>query len=358
MTSITPNKFQDTLAQAESYHQQACQLLDQYEIPPTPTNYTVAYEHATGRHAELNDEIARQLERGGVLDNYIFLGLFERYFLQEGADSLENQVSGIHEILHQALEGISTASDDFSSYEKLLESNIVELDQQPEGSDFKLIAANLLLATQQTLDKSSRLSQHLEQSNAEIQKLQSELEEIRQEANTDALTGLYNRKALTSRLDQMLNKANGSAQPLSILMLDIDHFKRFNDNFGHLIGDEVIRRVAATLKKLTHADAIAARYGGEEFTMVMPNASIDQAVEVGKSVNDAVAKLVLMRRKTRERLPSITVSVGVASMRQGEEQDDLLERADQALYHAKCNGRNQVVSERQLSATDAVANSN
>jgi diguanylate cyclase len=355
MTSITPNKFQDTLEQAETYHQQACQLLDQHDIHPTPTNYTVAYEYATERHRELNAEISRQLARGGSLDNFFFLGLFERYFLQENAENLDNQVSDIHQILDQALDGISTASDDFSSYEKTLESKIVELRQQPEPQDFKIIAANLMLATQRTLENSNRLSQHLEQSNQEIQKLQTELEEIRQEAYTDALTGLYNRKALTSKLEQLLAQAQGSNLPVSILMLDIDHFKRFNDSFGHLIGDEVIRRVAASLKKHAVSDIIAARYGGEEFTVVMPNTRLERAVELGMSINAAVAKLVLMRRKTQERLPGITISVGAASMQPGDHQDDLLERADRCLYQAKCNGRNQVISEAQLAAIDTAA---
>jgi diguanylate cyclase len=345
MTTITPENVSDNLEQAEEYHNQAYRLLVKHEIPPTPTNYTVAYEFAAKRHPELNEAITRRLERDGLLDSYFFLSLFERYFMRDSIENLDHHVTDIHEILRQALQGISSASEDFSSYERLLENKIVELHQDPDMQAFKLIAANLLQATQATLSNSSRLSTHLDASNQEIRKLQTELDEIRQEAYTDALTGLFNRKALTCKLDQLVEV---TTNPLSVLMLDIDHFKRFNDNYGHLIGDEVIRRVAATLKQYADTDTIAARYGGEEFTLVLPNTGIEQAMQIAKAIHTAVAGLVLVKRKTQERLPGITISVGAACMKQGEQRDDLLERADQALYLAKCSGRNRVISELQL----------
>ena len=330
------------------YHNKAYRLLVKHDIPPTPIHYTISYAFSTERMSDLNEEIDRQLDRGGTLDGYFFHGLFERHFLRDHMANLDHHVTDIHQILRQALQGLSDASDDFSNYEHLLENKLVELHQSPDSHAFKVIAASLLQATQETLENSNRLKDHLELSNQEIRKLQIELDEIREEAFTDGLTGLYNRKALTNKLDHLIEADASDPPPLSLLMLDIDHFKRFNDTYGHLIGDEVIRRVAATLKLHADADMVVARYGGEEFTLVLPNTTLEQAMAFANSIHAAVAKLVLVKRKTQERLPGITVSVGAASWRDGEQRDDLLERADQALYLAKCNGRNQVIGEDQL----------
>jgi len=346
----TPTSFQDSSQEAEEYYNTAYRFLIKHDIPPTPANYTVAYEYAARRHAPLNEEIERQIGRGATLDSYFLSGLYERFFLSENADNLENHVTDIHAILYQALHGLTSATDDFKGYEELLEQQIEQLTSQPEMSSYKIIAAKLLQGTQQTLDNSTRLRTHLEESNHKISSLQQELEEVRQEAYTDGLTGLSNRKALTDRLDQLLEEQTQNSNPLSVLMLDIDHFKKFNDTYGHLIGDEVIRRVASTLMQYTDEDSMAARYGGEEFTLIMPNVAIEHALDVARAIHAAVANLVLVRRKTKERLPGITISVGAASMKQGEGRDDLLERADQALYMAKNNGRNQIYSELQLAA--------
>ncbi len=350
MAHMTPNKFQDTAEQTLEYYNQAQKLLFENKIPPTPTNYTVAYEYAANRHPALNQDIEKTIERGAILDSYFLENLFERYLLGSDMEKLDSHVTDINQILFQTLQGIGTASNDFDAYGKLLEKQISQLDLKPEMSSFRVIAANLLQATKQTQQVSHRLKDQLEASNQEINKLQDELDEARLEACTDALTGLYNRKALDSKLDQLLDQEVNLDTPLSILMVDIDHFKKFNDTYGHLIGDEVIRRVGATLKQHTSEAGIAARYGGEEFIVVMPNTNIEQALDLANIIHEAVAKIALVKRKSRERLPGVTISVGAASMKQGEARDDLLERADQALYIAKSSGRNQVMSELQLAS--------
>ncbi|MEN8179955.1 MAG: GGDEF domain-containing protein [Pseudomonadota bacterium] len=349
MSHMTPNNFQDSSQQTLEYYNQAQKFLLQNKIPPTPANYTVAYEYAADRHSGLNQEIDQQVERGGTMDSYFLADLFERHFMNNGMEKLDNHVTDINQILFNTLQGIGTASNDIDDYGKLLETQIDQLNEKPEMNSFRVIAANLLQATKQTQQVSNRLKDQLEESNHEMTKLQSELDDARREASTDAMTGLYNRKALNCKLDQLLEQDVDAAAPLSVLMLDIDHFKKFNDTYGHLIGDEVIRRVAYTLKQYTSDESIAARYGGEEFVLVMPNTDIEQALELANSIHKAVAQISLIKRKTREKLPGITISMGAASMKQGEERDDLLDRADQALYFAKSSGRNQIMSELQLS---------
>ena len=347
MYHMTPKNHQDSPRQSIDYYKQAQKFLFENQVPPTPINYTVAYEYAAERHPNLNQEIDMQVERGGTIDSYYLANLFERHFFDNGVEKFESHVTDINQIIFQTLKSMGSASTDFDEYGQLLEKQIYQLNQNAEFNSFGVIAATLLDATKQTQQVSNKLNEQLMESNQEINALHHELEEARRDAYTDALTGLYNRKALNNKLDHLLELQIDRITPLSILMLDIDHFKQFNDTYGHLIGDEVICRVAETLKRHSSENNIAARFGGEEFILVMPNTDIDEAIDLAKSINESVAQINLIRRRSRERLPGITISVGAASMQEGEERDDLLERADLALYQAKRSGRNRVISDLQ-----------
>jgi len=349
MKNITPCHFSESLEQAHEFHNGALEFLEEYKVPPIPTNYAIAYEYTSKRSSALNDEIEVHLSRTGHIDGYILADLFERFFLQNQAEEIDGYIANLHEIFINALEGVSGASEGVNDFSKVLETQRGKLEGNPGIEGVQSIVSTLMDATEQAHTSNKQLRSHLEETEKETSHMRNELEKMRKEAATDGLTGLFNRKELNSRLDDLLEKDPGLDKPLSILMLDIDHFKRINDNFGHQIGDEVIRKVAKTLQKYSIGNSFAARYGGEEFTLVMPEIDISRAVEIGTSINEAVSKLVLVRRTTKERLPPVSISVGAASFKHGEDQDDLLGRADQALYHAKNNGRNQVVSDMELS---------
>jgi diguanylate cyclase (GGDEF)-like protein len=161
-------------------------------------------------------------------------------------------------------------------------------------------------------------------------------------ANTDGLTGLYNRRAFQERLRQEVERANRYHRPLSLIMIDIDHFKTYNDTYGHLQGDDVLVAVAQVLKQLSRASDIVARYGGEEFALILPETNKSSAAALGKRLRGQIE-----RRKFpgETQLPEhvLTISVGIASHTPPESQEALLEAADTALYQAKRQGRNRVV---------------
>ena len=128
-------------------------------------------------------------------------------------------------------------------------------------------------------------------------------------------------------------------------MFDIDHFKSFNDTYGHLTGDQVLRLVAISLKQTIKGQDITARYGGEEFAVVLPNTGISQALTVADHIRRAVMAKELKKKSTGELLGRVTISVGVSILRRGDTTDSLIERADACLYTAKRNGRNRVICE-------------
>ena len=132
------------------------------------------------------------------------------------------------------------------------------------------------------------------------------------------------------------------------MLIDIDHFKRFNDSFGHGVGDQVLRLVAKALRERIREVDLPARYGGEELIAVLPGADLTAATATAERIRRSISECKITRRSTGEVLPGITVSIGVGQFLFGESMDDLIERCDRALYQAKKSGRNLVVAENEL----------
>ena len=177
-----------------------------------------------------------------------------------------------------------------------------------------------------------------------MDKLRKELDQVRKQASTDALTGLYNRTTFFDSLEAVDAESNPLSNPYSVAMIDIDHFKRVNDTFGHLVGDKVIRFVADSLRQSIKGRDCAARYGGEEYALLLPETSLENAVILCNKIREHIAKTNLVRSGTKESLGQITISVGIAQKRSGEGRMDLLARADKALYLSKERGRNKVTA--------------
>lgn len=161
-------------------------------------------------------------------------------------------------------------------------------------------------------------------------------------ATTDAVTGLYNRHYLTSHMDTRMQSAQKQGKALSVLMMDIDHFKSVNDTYGHAVGDLVLKEFATRIGRNIRGVDLAARYGGEEFVVMMPETPTDWAQMIGNRLREEVAENAF-DFDLKEGPISITVSIGVATSIDGQTPGQLLEAADKALYEAKAAGRNQVI---------------
>ena len=209
----------------------------------------------------------------------------------------------------------------------------------------KKIVVSLAKSTREMRDTNKALEERLTLSKSEISNLQQSLEAIRAESLTDPLTGLGNRKYFDRSIDMAVQNALATGEPLSLLMFDIDHFKSFNDSYGHLTGDQVLRLVGMSLKQTIKGQDITARYGGEEFAVVLPNTALRQALTVADHIRRAVMSKELKKKSTGEILGRVTISVGVSMLKPGDDTDSLIERADACLYAAKRNGRNRVVCE-------------
>jgi diguanylate cyclase len=209
----------------------------------------------------------------------------------------------------------------------------------------RAIVETLVHATKDMEKSNKTLEARLNASKQEITQLQHSVETARSESLTDPLTSLPNRKFFDDRLTQVFSDAKHRGEPMSLMMTDVDNFKQFNDSYGHLIGDQVLRMVAMAVKQNVKGQDIAARYGGEEFAIVLPNTVLRSAITVAEHIRRAVMADALMKRSTGEHLARITISIGVATLQSGDTVQSLLERADMCLYVAKRNGRNRVIGE-------------
>jgi len=176
--------------------------------------------------------------------------------------------------------------------------------------------------------------------------LRSSFEASLEMAVTDQLTGLYNRRYLASHLSGMFDRAYWTGRPLSLMILDIDHFKAINDAHGHDIGDKVIQIVAERIRNSIRGIDLACRYGGEEFLVAMPDTDLDFASLIAERLRQEIAGQKVTLNGGRDEF-SVTVSIGISSTQQGPKEDSgqkLIKRADEALYAAKSSGRNKVIN--------------
>jgi len=203
----------------------------------------------------------------------------------------------------------------------------------------------LVRSTREVETQNRSLQQSLKSSKEEINALQEKLVTIGRESLTDPLTSLANRKLFTEELDRAIRESKEDTnRPLSLLMCDIDHFKRFNDTYGHVVGDQMLRLFASVMKSEVRMQDTPARYGGEEFAVVLPDTAIQQAETVAEKLRRAIIERKIVKRSTGESLGKLTVSIGVAQFRPGDNAQTLIERADKCLYAAKNAGRNRVIA--------------
>lgn len=251
------------------------------------------------------------------------------------AERMEAEIAAV-------LSALDLAGRHACAYGQTLETVQGALDQPQRSQAMFEVLRRVLEQTRAVRQQSREVERQLKDSLLEVNRLRDELASARREAMTDALTGIANRKMFDFVLRQHALDAMETGEPLSLLMLDIDHFKRFNDTQGHHVGDQVLRLLASVLKQSVKGQDTPARYGGEEFVVVLPQTALTNAVKVAESIRLRVGRRSIVNRSTSQRLGSFTVSIGVAQFCEGEPLRLFVERADRALYLAKEAGRNRV----------------
>jgi diguanylate cyclase len=311
-----------------------------------PRNYEIWYVYATGYNSPLNKIINETLARNGKLTEADLEQIYETYLSQiKITDRIDKVGARVIGEIDEVMKLINDALGTSASYDDSLSGAAQKLAVAEDRDQVKAIAESLVKSTRRMRDTNKALEQRLTLSKTEISNLQQSLEAIRAESLTDPLTGLGNRKYFDRAIEMAVQNALTNSEPLSLLMFDIDHFKSFNDSYGHLTGDQVLRLVGMSLKQTIRGQDITARYGGEEFAVVLPNTALRHALTVADHIRRAVVAKELKKKSTGEILGRVTISVGVSVLKPDDDTHSLLERADACLYAAKRNGRNRVICE-------------
>jgi diguanylate cyclase len=322
--------------------------------PASPRHFEIWYAYATGHNPSLNQMINEMLVRDGTLSEANVDRIYETFIsptrFTDRIDDVGAQVKGE---IEQVMAMIGAAAGSAYNYTENLANASQELGHAADGAGIRMIVESLVQATQEVERINKALEARLSASKLQITELQEVLEAVRSENLTDPLTALANRKFFDDALAKALAAAHARREPLSLMLMDIDHFKKFNDSYGHLTGDQVLRLVAAAVKQNVKGQDTSARYGGEEFAIILPDTALRSAITVADQIRRAVMNKELMKRSTGEHLGRVTVSIGVAALGPGDSPQSLLERADVCLYAAKRGGRNRVISQTDTEASQA-----
>jgi diguanylate cyclase len=320
-------------------------LMSRHKIPVTPNNYAVWYEYAAGTNQNLNARIDTAMKLGEEnVSEELTTALYREFFdvnsEMHRLEKAQQLFATLHDNVTRTLE---QAYGKTSEYGQTLSLCQTRMTQGLSNEQLSLLIGDLSSSTSHMARNSRHLLRELNDSRDEISTLKKQLLEMKKQVKTDSLTALANRKAFFELVGEMESSGDFLRGKHSLLMLDIDHFKKVNDTFGHLFGDKVIKAVAMVLKKHTKGKDIAARFGGEEFIVLLPDTGIEGARVVAENIRQTIEGASIINPNNKQIVSKVTISIGMTELFEGEDLETMIVRADRALYTAKENGRNRVV---------------
>ena len=323
--------------------------MNECEITPTPDNFELFYNYASGSNSEVGKVIDTYISERRPFTHSVLDELRRRSLHSARAiEAIDTASTNAMATLSAVLEKIEAAGRDAGDYGRTLSRASGELgaDQSPE--ELKKFVDTLIAATQAMEERAVTLESELQRSSNEVNALKTQLEDVRKESLTDGLTSVSNRKAFDQEIAAALEEARRTGKPVSLVMCDIDHFKKFNDTWGHQTGDQVLKLVANCLSENVKGRDMVARFGGEEFVIVLRQTSLDDATLLAEQIRGYVQSKHLVKKSSGDVLGLLTVSMGVASSADFDSAASLIQRADVCLYRAKNTGRNRVVNEDEM----------
>jgi diguanylate cyclase len=329
------------------YSRMALSLMDKHGIAPNPENYAVWFHYAVGKNRDLIQDIDAIVKNNVPFKADTCSYLYNKYVIaNRNQKMVDDAALNAQKVLTEVMRAINDFSGETKNYNECVDQYLERFDKDFGDDNIRAVFKEMLEATVDLKRNGERMNQKLEESTAEISSLRKNLQQVTIEAQRDALTGLFNRKTFDKLFDEQQAMAKEKSSAMSLLMLDIDHFKQFNDKFGHLLGDEVLKIVARALTDTLKGRDIVARFGGEEFVVLLPETPMEGAMKVAELVRGAIASKELKRKDTGENYGVITVSIGASAFRHASDTlPSLIKRADDALYQAKRQGRNRVAKE-------------
>jgi diguanylate cyclase len=335
-------QYGDSIEDSRQYLRLSLEQIGKHGLPTNPVNYCIWYEYASGKNEALNTAIDRHIKDSGVLSEAACRALFTQFIIGENEAVTTRVTEELKKVFAEIIGAIKTTNHHFSESENNIGSINEALVPGLSEADVNKIVNQIKNEIKKLESSNSGFKTQLQQATEEIDRLKAKMARYRTEALKDPLTRIDNRRGFEKKLVDAIATAKSSATTLCIIITDIDHFKKVNDTHGHLVGDNLLRMVAATIKDLIKGKDTVARIGGEEFVVMLPDTPVSGATKLAEDMRRTFESLDLKKKNTGESLGTITLSFGVTDYRQDESAQAFLKRADEALYQSKETGRNRV----------------
>ena len=330
----------------KGFAQTALALMSERDIVATPENFELFYAYASGENPAVTQVMGAAINAEKPFTPDTLADLRLRCLTGARAAAAMDSLGGdIGAVIGEVLGKLEASARETSDYKNTLSAATGQLGGERSPADLRKLVDGLIAATHAMEQRAKNLEGELQASSQQVTELRDKLDDVRKESLTDPLTNIANRKAFDDAMQAATDQVNKGAEDVSLLLCDIDLFKKFNDTWGHQTGDQVLRLVAACLSENVKGRDLAARYGGEEFAVLLRGTPLDAATRVAEQIRASVETKKLVKKSTGEVLGTITISIGVAHFSKGEAAEAVIRRADACLYGAKHHGRNLVINQ-------------
>jgi diguanylate cyclase (GGDEF) domain len=333
--------YKDSVEEAGQIARSAIPFAAKLGLPINPYIYTLCYQHTAKTNDKLSNALIALLASSPTPTKSEVEELYHQFVVDDDSKAVQMLKTAVDNVMSKAQVALLDAQNSSTVYEQQLGTAGAQLDDSGDQTEIiEAIVKNLIAETTQMSNVSTELREKLTAAQTEIAHMHEEFTRVRQESLTDPLTGLKNRRAFDDAFKTLSEQALELNTPMSLLVIDIDHFKRVNDTHGHIVGDAVLKCIGNQIKNVVRGNDVSARFGGEEFVLLLPDTPLVGAERVAENIRESIAKQTL--RHGDHKIGQVTVSVGYACFNYEETIEDLFERTDAALYEAKIGGRNQV----------------
>ncbi len=336
--------YKESFAESKQLAEKVFEEVIQRGVRPNPINFMVWYEYLLKRDAFIVDRLSDAQDHEAVAVE-LFNHIVSRICVMNEIDGM------VLKLVNDIIGDMDNWEVNLSTHTQVLEQALASLANKT--NDIALasyVVQNVVSSVKELTGSAKGMKSKMEAVRSEVDTLKKQLEMSYKEAHTDPLTGIGNRRAMDKFLAEQLNE--DEVDHFSCIILDIDYFKRINDQHGHMVGDSVLRFIAKLLQQASKGQDFVGRFGGEEFILLLPKTSAVNAYAFAEKLRKLLQETNLKLRNTQSTL-KVTASVGVSTYHKGEAVSDFINRADNALYVAKATGRNRVVDEIEASNSKA-----
>ena len=321
---------------------QTIPLLIKHKVSAVPLNYALWYTYVANDSNQLNAALDQHIQQNLPWTEAKSKELYRQYVAdgeEVSAWQLRQSMEAMLIELSQSLLDTHSETNQFKSIIDNTADNLARVEKEGFSVEEVMALVRSLVQETQNIRRSTiSFNSALADAQREISKLREQLEQSQHEALYDALTGLCNRRFFDEELAAHALRPN-----LYLLLVDLDHFKKVNDDYGHVMGDLILKATAKKLQSVCRDGAQAFRFGGEEFAVIVPDSNFNKARSMAESMRKAIEKIAVKDKRSGETLGDISVSIGMAEMTKGMNPLALIELADKQLYEAKRLGRNRVM---------------